>query len=83
MILSKLHEDFQMLFLREIVMVRSLLLAVVFGTIWFTPIYAQAPGSQCVTDSGDWCWASPPGNPGGPCACPNPSGSGTIPGTLQ
>jgi hypothetical protein len=45
-------------------------------------VTAQAPGSRCVTPQG-WCWASPPGSPGQPCACPDPGGGGVISGTLE
>lgn len=31
------------------------------------------PGEICMTPSG-WCWASPPGPPGSPCACGSTSG---------
>jgi len=31
------------------------------------------PGTICFTPS-FWCWANPPGLPGGPCSCPSPYG---------
>lgn len=33
----------------------------------------HAPGSICLTPQ-FWCWAQPPGPPGGPCSCPTPDG---------
>ena len=31
------------------------------------------PGTICLTPQ-FWCWANPPGPPGGGCACPSPYG---------
>ena len=31
------------------------------------------PGTICFTPQ-FWCWANPPGPPGGNCACPSPYG---------
>ena len=33
----------------------------------------HAPGSICFTPQ-FWCWANPPGPPGGLCGCPSPYG---------
>jgi hypothetical protein len=48
------------------------------GTLIQSPIaVAQVPphqpGTICFTSS-FWCWASPPGPPGGQCYCPSPYG---------
>jgi hypothetical protein len=34
---------------------------------------AHQPGTICFTPQ-FWCWANPPGPPGGNCACPSPYG---------
>lgn len=43
---------------------------------------AGAPGTSCQTSFG-WCWASPPGNLGDGCFCPNPYGTGTVRGKIR
>lgn len=39
----------------------------------------HTPGTICFTPS-FWCWANPPGRPGGSCSCP--SAYGFVPGWL-
>jgi hypothetical protein len=41
---------------------------------------SHPPGSICKTRT-IWCWANPPGKPGGRCGCPTPYGR--LTGTLQ
>ena len=61
---------------------RVFFLIMVLCAVLTTHATAQEKGARCVTEKG-WCWASPPGKPGDRCVCPNPSGSGTIPGKLR
>ena len=48
--------------------------------LWTEQLLAQVPqpprhvpGTVCYVRQG-WCWANPPGPPGGNCACKTPSG---------
>ncbi len=39
----------------------------------FAQVPAHPPGTICFTPT-FWCWAQPPGAPGGPCGCSTPYG---------
>ena len=69
-------------------MMRTVIWGLVAIWLWILMVEQEAraqvpphtPGTICFT-SGFWCWAQPPGKPGGACTCPSPTGP--VKGTLN